>query len=226
MHDRWTDRLSEYLDGELAAPERSALEAHLQECAGCRRTVAELEHVVAAARAATDAAPARDLWAGIQARIAPRAAVVPIDSRRALRRRMSFTLPQLAAAAVLFLMLGAGGLYLAMEGVQPQPQAATATAAPGPSAPAAHLASTSHETQADAITELEQALEQDRARLDPATVRVLEQSLATIDQAIADAQAAIAQDPANPYLRRHLDGAMKKKIDILRRAVIMRRAAS
>ncbi len=33
MNDQWTDRLSEYLDGELADAERVALEAHLASCA-------------------------------------------------------------------------------------------------------------------------------------------------------------------------------------------------
>ena len=35
MHDEWTDRLSDYLDGELSAEEYSAVEAHLRDCAHC-----------------------------------------------------------------------------------------------------------------------------------------------------------------------------------------------
>lgn len=219
MHERWLDRLSEYLDGELDAPERGALEQHLRGCAECTRTLAELEHVVAAAARVQNRPPERDLWQGIATRIAAPAQVVPLQPRDH-GRRLSFTLPQLAAAAALFLMLGAGGLYLAMDRERAAPPTAAAPA------PQARLVSQGYETQATAITELEQALAQDRDRLDPATVRVLEQSIASIDQAIAEARAAMEQDPANPYLRRYLDGAMKKKIDILRRAVTMRRAAS
>lgn len=220
MHDRWLDRLSEYLDGELDAAERGALDEHLRGCAECTRTLAELEQVVAAAAQVQNRPPERDLWQGIATRIAAPPQVLPLQPRDH-RRRLSFTLPQLAAAAVLFLMLGAGGLYLAMD----REGAAPTAGAPAP-APQARLVSQGYETQATAITELEQALAQDRDRLDPATVRVLEQSIASIDQAIAEARAAMEQDPANPYLRRYLDGAMKKKIDILRRAVTMRRAAS
>ena len=36
MNDHWTDRLSEYLDGDLTAGERTALEAHLAPCGVCR----------------------------------------------------------------------------------------------------------------------------------------------------------------------------------------------
>ena len=42
MQDEWTDRLSEYLDGDLAEAERQALEAHLGVCEDCAATLEEL----------------------------------------------------------------------------------------------------------------------------------------------------------------------------------------
>ena len=42
--------------------------------------------------------------------------------------------------------------------------------------------------------------------------------MATIDRAIADARAALAADPANAYLHRHLDRTMKQKLDLLQQA--------
>lgn len=227
MHDAWIDRLSEYLDGELPAGERAELEQHLGACADCRRTLAELEEVVAVARRAPTTDPATDLWGGIAARIAvpvPDPAVVPIEVKRPRRRQFTFTLPQLAAAAVLVMMLGAGGLYLAMYRGGESPAAGVAVRQPDASP--AQLVSMNYNAHESAIDELELALQEKRAQLDPATVRVVEQSLTTIDRAIADARAALEQDPANPFLHRHLDGAMKMKIDILRRAVSVRRAAS
>lgn len=73
-HDRWQERLSEYLDGELGADERGALERHLESCASCRTTLAELRAVVAAARALGARAPERDLWPELAAQLAPRRA--------------------------------------------------------------------------------------------------------------------------------------------------------
>ena len=35
MHEEWTDKLSDYLDGELEAADQAAVEAHLRECAEC-----------------------------------------------------------------------------------------------------------------------------------------------------------------------------------------------
>jgi len=36
MTDRWTERLSEYVDGDLNDRDREAIEAHLPTCATCR----------------------------------------------------------------------------------------------------------------------------------------------------------------------------------------------
>jgi hypothetical protein len=67
--DPWQDRLSEYVDGLLAAPEASALEAHLQTCESCRRAVAELRVVVDRLRSdRIDKAP-EDTWPRIANRL-------------------------------------------------------------------------------------------------------------------------------------------------------------
>ncbi|HEY9016427.1 MAG TPA: zf-HC2 domain-containing protein, partial [Gemmatimonadales bacterium] len=61
MSDRWTDRLSEYVDDELPESERVALEAHLQSCADCSGIVGDLRRVVRRARTLPERTPARDL---------------------------------------------------------------------------------------------------------------------------------------------------------------------
>jgi anti-sigma factor (TIGR02949 family) len=52
------DRLSDYLDGELAAEPCAALEAHLRGCDGCTRFGGELRATVRALRAHLLASPA------------------------------------------------------------------------------------------------------------------------------------------------------------------------
>jgi len=44
------DRLSEYIDGELTAQERSDVDAHLRGCATCRRYLGRLRFAVKAAK--------------------------------------------------------------------------------------------------------------------------------------------------------------------------------
>ncbi len=108
MTDQWTDRLSEYLDGELTSPERTTLEAHLASCDACRTTVEELRRVVTNARALDDRPPAVDLWPTVAARIG-------VSSRlkaRPVVRRLSFTVPQLAAASVVLALLSGSAAWL------------------------------------------------------------------------------------------------------------------
>jgi anti-sigma factor RsiW len=45
MKDLWTDRLSEYLDGELPAAAGHALEQHVAGCDACRATLDDLRAV-------------------------------------------------------------------------------------------------------------------------------------------------------------------------------------
>jgi len=224
MSDPWMERLSEHLDGELDATAESALARHLEGCAACRQMLAELRQVRTLAGNLADSAPATDLWPGIAARIAAPAGVVRLEERRARRWHLRLSVPQLAAAAVILMALSGGGVWLATSRGGSGP--ATASVELSPARPPARLVSAEITGYESAIEELQQALNQTTAPLDSSTQAVLRQSLATIDAAIADARAALQQQPSNAFLYHHLDGAMKKKVDILRRAVSARRAAS
>ena len=57
MTDGWSDRLSDYLDGDLPDNERVALEAHLDGCAECTAVLDDLRRVVQRARTLSPAAP-------------------------------------------------------------------------------------------------------------------------------------------------------------------------
>src|SRR4051812_21945603 len=111
--DRYTDRLSDYLDDEdLAAGERREIQAHLATCAGCRTTLAELREVAERAASAGDVPPQVDLWPGIAARLEPRAPakVTPFAVARP-PRRISFTVPQLVAAGLALMVLSGGSVW-------------------------------------------------------------------------------------------------------------------
>jgi hypothetical protein len=77
-----------------------------------------------------------------------------------------------------------------------------------------------------AVEDLERILAEGRGRLDTTTVKVLEQNLAIIDQALAQARRAVAADSANIYLNSHLAETMRRKIDLLRQAAALVSAAS
>jgi hypothetical protein len=230
MSDQWTDRLSEYLDDELPPAERAALEAHLRHCVACGAVLADLKRIVGRARGLEDRLPERELWPGIAARIgAGPVDVVPLDTARH-RRRWSFSLPELAAAGIALMALSGGAAWLLHPGMPPAAVATrpgAATAAPtGAQAgsPVVALASANRaagRSYAAAVGDLERVLEAGRGRLDTTTVRVIEQNLATIDTAIAQAQRAVAADSGNLYLNSHLAETMRRKLELLRQAAAL-----
>ncbi|HYT76315.1 MAG TPA: zf-HC2 domain-containing protein [Vicinamibacterales bacterium] len=215
MTDKWTDRLSEYLDDELTPDERRQIEAHLGECRECSATLGELHAVMARASALPARPPATDLWTDIEPRLEARAAVVPFDSAR--HRRFSFTLPQLVAAGLALMVMSGGGVWVLNHGGRATslPPLAANTE---PSVVPASLADPHYD---EAIADLQQALQAGRSQLDPGTIKVLETNLDAIDTAIEQSQRALAQDPANVYLNTHLADARQRKLALLRRAAAL-----
>jgi hypothetical protein len=208
--DPWNDRLSEYLDDELAAGERAEIEAHLRDCVRCRTDLEALRGVTARAAALADRPPAADLWPGVASRIgAPQSATVTRQPRR-----FSFTMPQLVAAGLALMVLSGGMVWMARLGGPQSDFPPTAASGP-PAVTPASFADTSYDA---AVADLQRMLETNRDRLDKETVRVLEENLATIDRAIAQCRAALAADPANIYLNTYLAETMARKLSLLRRA--------
>lgn len=224
MSDRWTERLSEYLDGELEQTERVELEEHLRVCDACIAVLQDLRSVVASAQALEDRPPATSLWTGIATRIGRVAGEESKVVSLSPRRRLSFSVPQLLAAGIALMFLSGGAVWLALGG-SGAPVPPTVTARGGvPAAPPRPVVQTDEYDQT--VAELEHLLQRHREQLDPATIEALQQSLSVIDDAIEEARAALAADPANAYLNGHLAGTLRRKIHLLSRAAALVRAAT
>ena len=247
------DALSEYLDNELSARERAAVDAHLPTCVECRRTLADLGRIVETARALRPRPPVRDLWDGIAERLDAANAiddgVVAVPENGAARgatfrptvRRISFTLPQLAAASLLLAAVTGGLAWgLRAPGAFSSRGTPPAVVANGPvqpgsdpgvdldardqrsvARPAATQVSFADAQYDAAVADLEKALDHGRGRLDKTTIAVVEQNLQIIDHAIAQARQALDADPANTYLSSHLVETRRRKLDLLRRAAAL-----
>jgi RNA polymerase sigma-70 factor (ECF subfamily) len=228
--------LSEFLDGGLDAAERADLEAHLADCEECVATLEQLRRVASRAQTLEDRPPENDLWSGIAERIGVTStspAVTDIESHRERKRarirdrRVSFSLPQLAAAGIaLMIMSGGVGLLLSGSG---DPVGEMATAANPVGTVAIPAASPGIPTLANydaAVADLERVIEESRDQLDTMTVRIIQENLLIIDRAIAQAQRALALDPASVYLNEHLAATMHQKLEFLRRAAQMTGAVS
>jgi len=103
--------LPDYLEGTLGDSLRAPVEMHLRECVRCAGLVRDLENIQRDASALPDLVPARDLWEGIEARIA--APVIPLAARP--ERRRSFAPAWMGIAAAALIVSTAGITYTLTE---------------------------------------------------------------------------------------------------------------
>ena len=234
MKDRDDSRLNDYLDDELGDAARLRLEEDVRTDVSLRARLRDLEtlrdELSNLPRTATP--PAR-VWAAIEAQISDEEAsgdpqvltIVPGDTERgdlsALGRRISFSIPQLAAAAVILLSLGGLGAWAAtsngpvMDGVIP---IASPTAVQPAGADLSSLAPDGLVLQYEtSIAQLSAILEAGQGVLSPETLQVVRESLAAIDAAVEEALVALDDDPSNEVARRILQLNLDKKVDLLQR---------
>jgi Putative zinc-finger len=205
MSDRWTDRLSEYLDDELTPGERLELERHLLDCSLCPRVLAELREVMTDARELEDEAPARDLWPAVR---------MAVRSTRREPWRLTLSMPQALAASILLMVVSGLCAWLVLtRGAGPSD--ALLGADSSPSLTRVNLVDPKYDR---AIDDLMKVLADERAHLDPKTVQVIERNLATIDRSISEARTALERDPSDAYLNRHLADQRRLKLALLREA--------
>jgi hypothetical protein len=215
MHDEFTDQLSAYLDGELRQDERIALEEHLGQCAECSRVVSQLRRVVAWGPQFEGILPANDPWSSIEPLLSRR--VFPSTQRARSRwfgRKVTIGIPHLLAAGIALVLLSGGTIWL----LRAHTDSPVATISSSPKSWDYLRASTTEEQYDEAVTQLEGILAAGDSALDPATLKVIRQSLVAIDNAIQDAREAIARDSSNAYLNASIAANMRRKLDILRRA--------
>ena len=212
------EMLNDYADDLLPASERVRVEQHVAACAECRRewvALRELLDLTAAAPRSIE--PPSDDWTALRAELERRKEVVLPSSGRhahpAWRRRA-----MLAAAALALVASSSAVTAIVMRGRAP----AEVAVAPGtqrvdsPALPVAYSA-----TEADylrTVAELAEALEAQRPSLAPSTIATVERSLRVIDDAIAEARDALANDPGNRVLVDILSANYERKLELLKRA--------
>ena len=227
MIDHPGEALSAYLDDDLEATARGAVETHLRDCAACRAVVDDLRRLRDQAAAwPAEATPSHDLWAGIAARLEPRPVATSARVLPWHQRRWSVGIAELAAAAALVAAVTAGLLWRGAPGGAPTPDAGPvpvlAQVEPVGTPEGAITSVSFADAQFDAaIADLERVVRDQRDQLNPRTVQVLERNLQIIDEAIREARAALENDPANALLNAHLAGARQRKLNLLRQAALI-----
>jgi anti-sigma factor RsiW len=216
MHEEWTDRFSDYLDDELPADERRAVERHVAECDACAAILAGLRRVVDTAKRLPHRTPGEHVWTSIAATIRD----IPRPGEVRAARRFAFTVPQLAAAGILLALLSG---WAALRITSPAAPVSNASLRGAPATPDDRVdAIDVSDSQYDAaVSDLEQALQRGRGRLDAATIATVEDDLRIIDGALEEARRALMADPANAYLSGHVVETRQRKLDLLRRAAAL-----
>lgn len=216
--ERVTERLDDYVDGELSEAEFQEVELHLVICDACREEERGLRAVVALAAALPrQQPPRRDLWPDIAGQLARRRRFALLSSPG---RPQLWWAAGLAAAATLVV-----AVWVVPRGTSEGPavagQGSTPEAAVQPASLGGGLESF-QDAERDyqrATAELMAALDTRRASLSPETSAAIDENLRVIDQALAEIRAALRTDPASPRLGRMLASTHEKKIDTLRRVL-------
>jgi hypothetical protein len=205
------ERLDAYLADELEPGDRAAVAEHLDACAECRAEAGawrELFERTAALPRSID--PPRDLWPDVDAaldvaRHAAPESVPPRWQRPGLR-------PAWLVAAALALVVVTAALTTLFLRESDTLMARKLKGMGGP-AGASPRAVELHEASGDLLRSLEA---QD---LPPETIAIVQRNLAVIDVAIAELEAALAEDPDNRELARMLVSTHRKRDELIQGAV-------
>lgn len=205
------ERLSALVDGDLAPQDAQAIDRHVAACDACHAELSRLRAVLGRAAALPRTIePPKSAWTVVRARLR-------IPTARRTRGALWLQQWGLRAAAALALVAGSSALtVLALRGGPFARDEAVLNRAGTPVVPAAVQAV--DRSYADVVDELTVAVNAQRQTLNPQTIAILERTLRVIDQAIAEARAALAADPRNDALVDVLSANYEQKVQLLRRA--------
>ena len=224
--------LNDYVDGTLAGRAATEVERHL---AACRSCSSERDALRSMLQSTTDlpksVLPDDDLWPDLKRALETRKVVAlpstavrsdapPVTAQREAGRWRTRGL--LAAAAVVLVTASsaittlvvrrsdqARSIAIALDSV---PRASRARSALLP------VGFRQAEMEYNrTIEELQLAVNTQRSRLSPETIRTVDHSLAVVDSAITEARAALLADPNNGMLVDLLSASYQRKLDLLRR---------
>jgi anti-sigma factor RsiW len=231
------DTLNDYADGVLDERSMSIVSKHIESCSMCAGQYSKLQSVLEfAARLPRTLAPPDDIWPDLKEALDRRKeAVLPITaaashtlskadhgSPRTTRKRWQSP-AFLAVAAVILVIVSSGITALVLRGDNaqrlanqyPSVRAPSRVPMPPPVLPVGFTMAEGEYSRA--IGELLQAVDAERSRLSPETIRTVDRSLAAIDSAIAEARNALVADPNNATLVDLLSASYQRKLDLLRR---------
>jgi hypothetical protein len=104
--EQFSDRLADYLEGDLPQAVRAAMESHAHVCASCGALLSDITELRDEAAALPPLHPSHDLWAGIAERIDARVLPLEVPVARRFMARPTWMRPAAAAAALILVTAG------------------------------------------------------------------------------------------------------------------------
>jgi anti-sigma factor RsiW len=211
--ETFSERVSDWIDGALAEAAARSMTEHAASCSRCRALERSLRRQTDALRGLpleTGGAP--DLWARIERRI------VSDPEREAPTGRSPYVSWLVAAGVLTAITLGSTLLSRRAPAPEPGPrnvQPVAATAALPASLAAAD------ETLREAREALDEVLAARQTRLSPETVRILEASLAEMENATRQIREALARDPENRSLQQMLVASNRRQLAVMRDVTLL-----
>jgi hypothetical protein len=225
QHPEW-ETLNDFVDGSIAPNVRAEVATHIERCAICRDMVSRIRGLVDETSALPQSVEApREAWATVAARI-DAAKVVELervpgragDAHASVAARNRWI--RMAVAAVLLVVVSSGLTALLMRNtsvpavagarIEQTPSSAQLVALPPAIADV-------ERTYLSTVDELVAVLNDPSNKFAPGTIQAVQRSLNVIDAAIAEARAALLNDPASDVLRAILNKSYEQKVDLLRR---------
>jgi hypothetical protein len=213
--------MSNYIDGLMVDQDVHLLEGHLSECSHCHSLKLELSAVRTAARELPLQAPPRALWTRIQNEIelevvSEQKGATPVRSHEhqpqswwsGLReRKFSFSLPQLAGAGALaMLLLGVSmfGAYRQGSGKQMTVQGIMdASVLP------------EEQKLRKQVEDLKAEIEPRKAAWDPALREIFDTSFSRIDKSLDECRRNLAEKPEDGQHRERVRELYQEQIELL-----------
>lgn len=199
-------QINDYVDGIVS----DDVSAHVAACPQCAADAEALRALLLEVNALpASIAPERDLRPGIWQQIDAES-VIPLRSPRGTLWAARY---RLAAAAVLLIAVSSIVTFMLVQRNAPQ--------VGGEFTNTVLLASDARALEreySDELKELQTIVRNSRGTLAPETMKILEDNLAIIDNAIGEARAALQADPNSGMLVEMLRSAYQKKLELLRQA--------
>jgi len=222
--DDMTPLLSDLADGTLAPSLASDIERHLETCARCRATLADLREIRQMAATLERRLPPDRVWGRIRETLSSSASEDARDlvtvgvgpMARGWRSQLAL------AAAALLVVAAVVGLWIRENRTSETPQLTVAQVEPeGPVDGSSDVVVAAARDFESVIEDLEYIARTEGGALDPDLAITLNENLAIVDQAIGDARGALEDEPQDEALRRGLLDVFRSKVDLLEQMVML-----